>query len=214
MYTFQRIAGSLDGIFDFTGYWNALKNKIKELQGLGFHISTYQQRLGVAHTRLTAKGRPDLAAVLDDEIRKAQNDLDKWWKVKGYIDRYLPEWMMIDKGASASPSGLGVVPLALSGMAIAGLTYVVTTGLALLQDYSFKKGLTEAVIEGKVTSGQAAEILSVPKEKGVFERVTENVGTTVGIGLPVILLIGGGVYFAMTTGMLKGVLGSRSEGSS
>jgi hypothetical protein len=208
MYTFKRMSGSLDGIFDYTGYWNALKNKIAELQGLGFHISTYQQRLGVAHTRLKARGRPDLAEVLEDEIKKAQNDLDKWWKVKGYIDKYLPEWMMIDKGASVAPSGLSMVPLAISVAAIGGLTYVVTTGLALLQDYSFKKHLTEAVIEGKVSSGQAAEILSVPREKGVLERVTENVGTTVGIGLPVLLLIGGGIYVALTTGMLRGVLGS------
>lgn len=217
MYTYQRMAGSaLNGLdmFNVSSYWNALKNKIAELQGLGYQISLYQQRLGVAHTRLVARGRKDLAAQLEDEIRKAQDDLTKWWKVKGYIDTYLPEWMKAAGASSPVVSNLSALPIVLGATAIAALAYVVNTGLALLQDYSFKTHLTETVIEGKMTSGQAAEILSVPKEKGVLETVVSNVGTTVGIGLPIALLVGGGLYFAVTTGMLKGLLGGIGGSSS
>lgn len=214
MYTYQRLSGSaLQGLdlFNFSSYWNALKNKIAQLQGLGYQISLYQQKLGVAHNRLQAQGRADLTAQLGDEIKKVEDDLAKWWRVKGYIDKYLPEWVKAETSGGPIKSNLSALPVVLGATAIAALAYVVNTGLALLQDYSFKTNLTASVIEGKMTSGQAAEILSVPKEKGILEQVVGNVGTTVGIGLPVLVLIGGGIYFAMTTGMLRGMFGGGSS---
>ena len=214
MYTYRTLPASnqLDGVmdmFNMRSYWNALKGKIAELQGLGLKISQYQQKLGVAHSRLMERGRKDLADQLTDELAKVQDDLTKWWKVKGYIDSYLPEWVKLDQGAVAAPtSGVGAVPFVLAGMALIALAYCVNVGMALLQDYAFKSQLTTAVIEQKMTAGQAAEILSVPKSEGIFEKVIGTVGIGVGIGIPTVLLVGGGIYLLLTTGMLKTILGS------
>jgi len=220
MYSYKKLPASLnqreslDGVLDLFGmrsYWNALKGRINDLQNLGYQISLHQQKIGVAYTSLKNKGRQDLADMLSDEIAKVQDDLNKWWKVKGYIDTYLPEWMKLDEGATVSPIGVGVVPFVLAGMALTALAYVVNVGMALLQDYAFKSKLTAAIIEGKMTSGQAAEVLSVPKSEGVFEKVIGTVGVGVGIGIPTVLLVGGGLYLLFTTGMLKSILGSRSS---
>lgn len=214
MYSYERMPGStLAGLdmFNFSSYWQTVKNKINELQGLGYQISLHQQKLGVAYSNLKAKGRDDLAAQLQDEIAKTQDDLNKWWKVKGYIDKYLPEWMKADQPEAKVVNSLSVLPIILGAAAIAALAYVVNTGMALLQDYSFKSQLTAAIIEGKMTSGQAAEVLSVPREKGVLEEVVGKVGTGLGFGLPVALLVGGGLYLVFTTGMLRGVFGGGSQ---
>jgi hypothetical protein len=198
-------------MFSMRSYWNAIKGRIAELQGLGTEISNYQQKLGVAYTRLVAKGRQDLADLLNDELAKVQDDLNKWWTVKGYIDSYLPEWAKLDEGAVTSPtSGVGVVPFILAGMALVALAYVVNTGMALLQDYAFKRSLTADVIAQKITSGQAKDILSVPRDEGILEKVVSNVGIGVGVGIPTVLLVGGGLYLLFATGMLKGILGGVS----
>lgn len=247
MYSYERMPAShvagLD-MFNFSGYWNTIKNKISEIQLLGNTISQHQQKLGIAKYNLEQRGRKDLAAQLDDEIKKTQDDLDKWWKVKGYIDKYLPEWVKASKepstptvntmspttgGAYVAPStaqefkgwvsswfggsdvsGMGALPILLGAAAIAALAYSVNVGMALLQDYQFKKHLTSQIIEGKMTSGQAVDILSVPKEKGVLEETIGKVGVGLGFGIPVLLLIGGGLYLAVTTGMLKNMFGKSS----
>ena len=213
MYTFQRVPASqgLEGIMDMfnaKSYWNVLKGKIAEIQGLGLVITQHLQKLGIAYSALVKRGRQDLADQLSDEVNKANDDLRKWWKVKGYIDKYLPQWMMIDKNTKVGPTGVGVIPVVLAGMALVALAYCVNTGMALLQDYQFKKILTSAVIEQKMTSGQAAEILSVPKSEGILEKVVGTVGVGMSIGIPTALVVGGGLYLLFTTGMLKGILGS------
>lgn len=229
MYSFKSLPGSeqhcmhsggVSGLFDWfgmpswvKGYWLSLKNKIQALKDLGYEISLHQQKLGVAKYNLEQRGRKDLANELEFEIKKVQDDLDKWWKVKGYIDTYLPEWMKLDQNL-APASGVGFVPVVLAGMSLVALSYCVTTGLALLQDYSFKKTLTAAIIEGKMTSGQAAEVLSVPKPESALDKVVSTVGITAAVGLPTLLLVGGGLYLAVTTGMLKGVLGAVGVGGS
>lgn len=214
MYTFRQMPASASGLsgvmdmFNVKSYWATLKGKIAELQNLGFVISTHQQKLGVARYNLLQKGRQDLADQLDDEIKKVQDDLDKWWKVKGYIDTYLPSWMGLDADAKVGPtSGVGIVPVVLAGMALVALAYCVNTGMALLQDYAFKSQLTTAVIEQKMTSGQAAEILSVPKQESVIEKVVDTVGVGAGFGIPVALAVGAGVYVLFATGMLRGLFG-------
>jgi hypothetical protein len=214
----------VDGVLDIFGmrsYWNALKQKINDLQNLGPVISVHQQKLGVAYTDFMNSGRKDLADALHDEIAKTQDDLDKWWKVKGYIDSYLPEWMKLDEGEPTAPtSGVsgrsdeGLGQLILAGMALTALAYCVNVGLALLQDYAFKSQLTTAVIEQKMTSGQAAEILSVPKQEGVLEKVVENVGVGAAIGIPTVLLVGGGLYLVFATGLLKNIFGGGSGSQS
>lgn len=214
MYSYKRMPGStLAGLdmFNFSSYWQTVKNKLNELQELGYQISLHQQKLGVAYSSLKSKGRDDLAAQLQDEIAKVQDDMDKWWKVKGYIDKYLPEWMKADQPEAKVVNSLSILPIILGASAIAALAYVVNTGMALLQDYAYKSKLTAAIIEGKMTSGQAAEVLSVPRERGVLEEVVSKVGTGLGFGVPVALLVGGGLYLAFTTGMLKGVFGGGSQ---
>ena len=228
MISYQRLPGrarqeTLDGISDWFGmptwvkqYWAVLKGKINELQNLGQVISAHQQKLGIAYTNLVNQGRQDLADQLKDEANKVNDDLQKWWKVKGYIDTYLPQWAKLETNEviSVPGSGVGVVPFILAGMALTALAYCVNTGLALLQDYAFKSKLTSAIIEGKMTSGQAAEVLSVPRNERILEKVVSNVGVGVGIGVPTALLVAGGAYLLWTTGVLKGILGMFSGGGS
>ncbi len=228
----QKLPASLSGIesINFFQYWNAIKDKIGELQGLGYQISLYQQKLGVAKSNLIAKGRKDLADLLNDEIKKVQDDLDKWWKVKGYIDKYLPEWMKAAQGGTviSKPTvnpvavktkqgvsyqtyqpkttvqeltswvkswvGLEALPVMLGVAAITALAYVVTTGMALLADYQYRKNVTADVIEGKLTGGTAAELLRVTSPgEGLLTRM----GLGVGVALPIIVMIGAVIYFGM-----------------
>jgi hypothetical protein len=195
-------SSSLAGLdmFNFSSYWRTIKNRISELQTLGFKISTYQQKLGVAHSNLIKKGRKDLANLLQDEINKVNDDLQKWWKVKGYIDKYLPEWIKADQPEAKVVNNLSVLPIAMGAAAIAALAYVVNTGMALVQDYAYKSKLTEAVIEQKMTSGQAAEILSVPPSEGAIAKVLSSVGTGLGVGIPVLALLAAGLYFTLGPG--------------
>jgi hypothetical protein len=88
-------------------------------------------------------------------------------------------------GVSGIPErqGLGVLPIVLSAAALAALAYCVTTGMALYQDYVTKKDLTQAVIEGKMSSGQAADIIVAsrpPEGGGVFHQIGVGVGTNIG----------------------------------
>lgn len=228
MISYQRLPGrasqvALNGISDWFGmptwvkqYWQTIKNKIKELQGLGAVISAHQQKLGIAYTNLVNRGRQDLADLLKDEAAKANDDLQKWWKVKGYIDTYLPQWVKLESNEVITQPGSGVsaVPFILAGMALTALAYVVNVGMALLQDYAFKSKLTSAIIEGKMTSGQAADVLSIPRDEGVFEKVIGKVGVGLGVGVPTALLIGGGIYYLLYSGMLNRLFGSTSSQSS
>ena len=88
-------------------------------------------------------------------------------------------------GVSGIPErqGLGVLPIVLSAAALAALAYCVTTGMALYQDYVTKKDLTQAVIEGKMSSGQAADIIVAsrpPEGGGVLHQIGVGVGTNIG----------------------------------
>lgn len=214
MISYARLPGSsLAGLdmFNFSSYWNAIKNKIADLQALGPVISVHQQKLGVARYNLLQRGRADLASLLDDEIKKVQDDLDKWWRVKGYIDKYLPEWAKADQPSGGVVNNLSVLPVVLGVASIAALAYCVNVGMALLQDYALKRSLTTDVIEKKITSGQAADILSVPRESSVvaetIQKTVEAVGSGIGFGIPTALLVGGGLYLAYSTGLLNSILG-------
>ena len=225
MYTFRvmpatvRISksGQLDGIMDMfnvKSYWAALRGRIGELQALGLKISTYQQRIAIAQQKLFARKTEEgdrYAHALDDELTKINDDLQKWWRVKGYIDKYLPQWMGLDNnGVTNGPtSGVGFIqiPVVLAGMALVALAYCVNTGLALLQDYAYKSQLTQDVIDNKLTTGQMTDILSIPRTTGgVFESVIGKVGIGAGIGIPTALIVGGALYVAFSTGLLNKVV--------
>lgn len=215
MISYQRLPGSLGalglGLPDFQGYWNVLKNKIAELQGLGYQISLHQQKLGNVKSILMARNDPN-KYIMDDDIAKTQDDLDKWWKVKGLIDKWLPSWMQAaQQPAEVQVSGVGLGFIILPIVAIIALAFVVNNGMALLQDYQFKMQLTQDVIEKKITSGQAAEVLSIPRVPGAIEAAVKDVAGSVGLGLgfgvPTALLVAGGAYLLYTTGILNSVLG-------
>lgn len=227
----NKLPASLSGIdtSSFFSYWNAIKNKINDLQNLGYQISLYQQKLGVAKANLIARGKKELAETLNDEIKKTQDDLDKWWKVKGYIDKYLPEWLKISSSGGPVVSqlntssvtqevkqpvnyqvyqpkstledlknwvgswfGLEALPIIIGVASLAALTYVVTTGMALLSDYQYRKDVTALVIEKKVTGEQAKDLLEITKGS---EGFLSNLGLGTGIALPVILIIGGFIFY-------------------
>lgn len=221
MYSYRRLPASLNkndglsGVLDIFGmrsYWNALKGKINELRALPARITQHWARISNVQRILLARGDKN-ANLMGDELKKIADDMQKASKVNQYIDTYLPEWMKLDQGATTAPIGVGFVqvPFVLAGMALVALSYCVNTGLALLQDYAYKSQLTEALIEKKITSGQMAEVLSVPREETIVDKVISNVGLGVGIGIPTVLLVGGGLYLAFQTGMLKGVINSVSS---
>ena len=198
-------------------YWTTIKDKIGALQALGPQISSYQQRIAIAQQKLFARGTErdnQLARSLDDELEKINDDLMKWWRVKGYIDRYTPEWMGLDQNIQAEKQGLGFVPIILGAAAIAALAYVVTTGMALYQDYQFKVGLTQDVIDQKISSGQAKDILSIPGADNIITKTLEKVGSGLGFGVPVALIVGAGLYVAFSTGLLNKLVNTLPFGRS
>jgi len=86
-------------------------------------------------------------------------------------------------GVSGIPQreGLGALPIVLSAAALAALAYCVTTGMALYQDYVTKKDLTQAVIEGKMTAGQASEIIVAARPpESTLSKIGVGVGTNIG----------------------------------
>ena len=109
-------------------------------------------------------------------------------------------------GVSGIPQreGLGVLPIVLSAAALAALAYCVTTGMALYQDYVTKKDLTQAVIEGKMTSGQAADIIvaSRPAE-GLASKIGMSMGAGVGNGLVLVAAAGALYYFLVAKSASK-----------
>lgn len=228
MYSYSKLPASLNqneslsGVLDLFGmrsYWNALKTKINDLRNLGPRITLHWQRISVAQQTLLARGDKAGANVMGDELLKIADDMQKWSKVKQYIDTYLPEWMKLDEGAAEGRVGVGAVPFVLAGMSLVALAYCVNVGLALLQDYAFKSQLTQAVIDQKISTGQMKDILSVPRSEGIFEKVVSNVGIGVGVGIPTVLLVGGGLYLMFSTGILNGLMGTvkgmfKSEGAS
>jgi hypothetical protein len=229
MISYQRLPGrhsrqALDGISDWFGmptwvkdYWQVVKANIQAIQDTGPKISTHQQRIAVAQQTLLSRGDTANANALSDELLKIQDDLDKWWKVKGYLDTYLPQWAKLDTNEVIMQPGsaaLGIVPFILAGMALVALAYVVNTGMALVQDYMYKSQLTQAVIDQKISSGQMKDILSVSKEEGIIERVVGTVGVGAAFGIPTALVIGGGLYLLVTTGLLNKLVGSIFGGSS
>jgi hypothetical protein len=228
MMTYQRLPGrlnkqALNGISDWFGmpsyvkdYWQVVKANVQNIRDTGPRITQYWARISNAQQTLAARG-DSRAALLDDEMKKIADDMQKWSRVNGYINDYLPTWMGLDQNVvvSATPgsavSGLGFVPLILSAVAIGALAYVVNVGMALYQDYQFKSQLTQAVIDQKISTGQMTDILSVPKSEGIFEKVVSTVGVSAAFGIPTALVIGGGIYLLIGTGTLNTILKSVSS---
>jgi hypothetical protein len=233
MYTYRKLSGSsslqgTDGIVDdvktfvqgstagwfgmpswVKSYWAVVKSKVNDIIATGPKITAYWQKISYAQQKLVARGDQFHADALGDELKKIADDMQKWSKTKQYIDTYMPQWAMLDQNITVQPgSGVGVVPFVLAGMALTALAYVVNTGMALVQDYAYKSQLTQAVIDQKITTGQMTDILSVPKNEGVFETIAGKVGTGLGFGIPTALLIGGGAYLLFATGGLNTVLKS------
>lgn len=223
MLTYKRLPGratqeTLSGISDWFGmpswvrsYWETVKKKVKDIQDTGYKISLYQQKISIAHYNLVQRGMIREAKVLEDELKKIEDDLQKWWRVKGYIDKYWPEWAKLDtnEGIAQPGSAVGAVPFVLAGMGLTALAYVVNTGMALVQDYMYKSQLTQAVINNKIEAGEMRDILSVPKDEGVIEKTIGKVGTGMAVGLPILLVVGGGAYLLMLTGGWSKLFGEK-----
>lgn len=252
MYATRKMPGSLQGIesLNFATYWNAIKNKIFDLQQLPTMAVNHAMKLGIVVSKLQAMGRQDLVETMQLEIRKVNDDITKAWKVKGYLDKWLPHWVQVaavqaggtpvvanvsyagvptpptaesfgirqepegfgpgirqvyveptavesvtgwlkslvglnDFSAERIPSerGLGFLPLVAVAVSIPALAYIVTTGMALYQDYTIKKDLTAEVILGKLTSGQVKDILTGPRPAegpSIFGNIATGIGTNVG----------------------------------
>jgi hypothetical protein len=213
MLSYQPLPGSLSGQLDgvsFSYYWNAIKDHIQDLYNLGYKISLYQQRMSTNYSTLMAKGKTNEAEVMKQEVLKAQDDLQKWWKVKALMDKWLPKFMQASQQSVAEQQSttLGILPLVILGVAgIAALTTSVTVGMALHQDYKFKMGLTQQVADGKITPEQEATILS-STGGGILGKFSLGLG----IGISTMALIGVGGYL-LYTGALGKMLGGSQQHS-
>jgi len=252
MYTYRPMPGNLQGIdsMNFASYWQAIKDRIEDLRQLPVWATNHAMKLGITVSRLQAQGKTTEIAALKHEIDKVNDDIRKAWKVKGYIDSYLPEWMAVAENKSSSgapivpsysqptivqstefegpqlpgatsrvayvePSlpvqvtswlknlvglqghqdrGLGFIPLIIiSAAGIAALAYTVTVGMSLYQDYKFKKDLTQEMIDGKVSSGQIAQILTASRpDEGIISKIASQAGGN----LATIAVLGGIGYLA------------------
>lgn len=204
----KRLSVSLSGLSgtDFWSYWNAIKNQIGDMQTVGLKIVGEATRLGTAVQNLKARGRQDLIDILQPKIQQINDDLAKYWKVKGYLDKYLPEWMKAAQSGSVS-TNLSALPIVLGVASIAALAYVVTQGMALIQKYQTSKSIINMVGAGTLTAEQGKTLQEADPGGGFFDKL----GLGLGVGIPAVLLIGGGIYLVMATGMLKGLFGgSRS----
>ena len=236
MYTYRQLPATIDGIesLNFSAYWKSIKDKIEDLRNLPTWATNHAMKLGVTYSNLKAQGNHAAAEAMNLEIKKVNDDIAKAWKVKQYIEKYLPEWMSVanqsaNNGAPIVPqqappqvvasqtpgtytpltttqevtgwlksvvglNGLGIAPLIpLSIAAIGGLTYTVTVGMSLWQDYKFKKDLTQEMLQGKVTSGQIAQILTASRPP---ESLLEKVTTQAGGNIATIAILGGIGYLA------------------
>lgn len=240
MYAARKMPGSLQGIesLNFNSYWKAIKDRIHDLQQLPTWATNHAMKLGITVSNLEKQGKHAEVRALKTEIDKVNDDIAKAWKVKGYIDKYLPEWMSVaskdintgapitpafsqpakppagSPGAYIAPSttqevtgwlknivglngqdrGLGIAPiLVISASGIAALAYVVTVGMSLWQDYRYKKDLTQAMIEGKVSSGQIKDILTVTQQP---DSMLSNVIGQAGGNLATIAVLGALGYAA------------------
>ena len=231
MYTYDRMPATIDGIetLNFNSYWQAIKDRIGELRELPTWATNHAMKLGITVSNLEKKGDRRAIDAMKLEIQKVNDDIAKAWKVRQYIDQYLPQWMAVANQASGSGApivptakapttpqvyqeptvtgwvkswftgvngdhGLGIAPLiAISAAGIAALAYVVTVGMSLWQDYRFKKDLTQTVIEGKVTSGQMAEILTAARPP---ESIVEKIASQAGGNLATIAVLGALGYAA------------------
>lgn len=231
MYTYDRLPATVDGIetLNFNAYWQAIKDRIGELRELPTWATNHAMKLGITVSNLEKKGDQRAIDALKLEIQKVNDDIAKAWKVKQYIDQYLPQWMAVANQASGNGApivpttkaptttqvyqeptitgwvkswftgvdgdrGLGIAPLiAISAAGIAALAYVVTVGMSLWQDYRFKKDLTQAVIEGKVSSGQMAEIVTAARPP---ETIVEKIASQAGGNLATIAVLGALGYAA------------------
>lgn len=252
MYTYHRMPVSINGVesLNFNSYWNAIKDKIADLRELPTWATNHAMKLGITVSNLEKLGKTQAIEAMQLEIRKVNDDIAKAWKVRGYIDTYLPQWMAAANQATGSGApivttatqtktvapqqpvqvyteptlfqdatgwvkslfggvdghgGLGIAPvIAISAVAIAALAYVVTVGMSLWQDYKFKKDLTQNVIEGKVTSGQMAQILTAARPP---ENLIEKITSQAGGNLLTIAAVAGIGYLAFNYIMTKKVLG-------
>lgn len=211
----KRLPGSSNlgtlGLPDIQAQWQLIKDKIAGFTQIGAQIIAHKNKLENVKAILVARNDPN-QNIMDADIAKTSDDLDTYWTVKGYIDDYLPQWAQLDNPATvvtpaSAVSGMGIVPLILGAAAIAALAYCVTEGMRLYQEYQFKSQLTQDVIEKKITSGQAAEVLSIPREQGVIEKVVGQVGAGLGFGIPTALLVAGGAFLVYQTGLMNTILG-------
>lgn len=231
MYTYGRMPATVDGIetLNFNAYWQAIKDRINDLRQLPVWATNHAMKLGITVSNLEKKGDRRAIDAMKLEIQKVNDDIAKAWKVRQYIDQYLPQWMAVANQASGSGApivpttkapttpqvyqeptvtgwvkswftgvngdhGLGIAPLiAISAAGIAALAYVVTVGMSLWQDYRFKKDLTQAVIEGKVTTGQMGDILTSARPP---ETLVEKIASQAGGNLATIAVLGALGYAA------------------
>ncbi len=184
----ERLPSSLAGIesMAFFEHWNVVKDKINDILGLGNDINNYILKLRSIQRNVTAKGRPDLAALLNEDINKAKQDYDKWLDVRAKIREWLPKWLIAAESNSSivSQPGLGIAPvLVIAPAAIAALAFVVREGMRLLSDYKFKKSVVEDIKKKNITASDAKQIIEAAEGEGIFAGMG---GALTGLGMLVV----------------------------
>lgn len=199
------LSGIGDKIKDFFGFqehWNVVREWAEQWNALGNLISEKQQKLGqLVYNLLHPKygnPRPDVVQMLQSDIDKVNADMQQWWVVKGYIDKYLPEWKQ-QASQGSGVSGLGLVPLVLGASAIAGLSFVAVQGLRIWKEYSVQSHVLDAVKSKEVSSDAGQVLMQAAEGVDGGGSLMNTVGASLfglsgGVGLAAIGIVGLYIY--------------------
>jgi len=147
---------------NFHRNYKVIQYKYLSLQALPRWVTQYIMKLGRVVEAFGQAGRQDLADEVKREVAKANDDLQKAWKVKQAIDKWGGVWSV---ASTYDPTALTV----LSGLpkkqvpaeAFAALTWVVNHGMAVHQEYDTKRNVSEAAIKKAIEEDKDIEVPTI-----------------------------------------------------
>jgi len=199
MYSKQSLEGSES--FSFWNYWNSIKSYIGEMKGLGAKIKTMRDEFMYLRNR-AEKADPSLVPQINAELKKTTASISTWMRVRSAIDKWVPQFMKIEREAKTESGvlhGLDLLPLALPAWALitlgagglSAIAFIATTGMSLIKDYKFQKQVLESVRENVITAEQAKGIIVAGRGEGFFSNLGAKLGNLGTVGTMGLLGVGG-----------------------
>jgi len=167
----------------FARTWASLKNKLNDIINVGPKLVILRDKWQFIYNTTTNAAIKKQANERMASIDKLY-DTYKWLKEK--IDKYMPDWLRMDKESGVAGFGsFGILPL-VPIVAVAAAGVVLTYGLSLLKDYASEKSMQDAVIKGSLTAAQAKTIM----EGSSSGSLGGALGSKLGSGMNVVMIGG------------------------